>query len=91
MVGATVLLQTALAVAMRDQSWPVFLLVAYVVGATANHSLFLAIHEWSHNLGFGMPNKAHKNKARASPRRAASRTARRALQARRPRHERCVC
>ena len=55
MVAATVLLQTFLAAAMRDQSWPVFLLVAYIVGATCNHSLFLAIHEWSHNLGFKRP------------------------------------
>eukprot|EP01047_Picozoa_sp_COSAG01_P001725 COSAG01_NODE_41_length_32446_cov_41.218877_9_plen_250_part_00 len=55
MVAATVLLQTFLAAAMRNQSWPVFLLTAYVVGATCNHSLFLAIHEWSHNLGFKRP------------------------------------
>jgi len=54
-VAATVGLQTFLAVAMRDKSWPVFLIVAYVVGATCNHSLFLAIHEWSHNLGFKKP------------------------------------
>lgn len=55
MVAATVLLQTALAVAMRNTSWPLFLAVIYIVGATANHSLFLAIHEWSHNLGFKNP------------------------------------
>mmetsp|Transcript_26968 Transcript_26968/g.41340 ORF Transcript_26968/g.41340 Transcript_26968/m.41340 type:complete len:371 (+) Transcript_26968:139-1251(+) len=55
MVGATVLLQTCLAFCMKDTSWPLFLLTAYVVGATANHSLFLAIHEWSHNLGFKLP------------------------------------
>jgi len=55
MVGATVLLQTILAATMVDTSWPLFLLVVYVVGATANHSLFLAIHEWSHNLGFKQP------------------------------------
>ena len=54
-VAATVLLQTYLAVAMRDASWPVFVFVVYVVGATCNHSLFLAIHEWSHNLGFKTP------------------------------------
>jgi len=55
MVAATVLLQTVLAVMLRQSSWPVFVIVTYTVGATANHSLFLAIHEWSHNLGFRHP------------------------------------
>ena len=35
-----------------DWSWGAYLAAIYVVGATANHSLFLAIHELSHNLGF---------------------------------------
>lgn len=29
-----------------------FLLTAYIVGATANQNLFLAIHEVTHNLAF---------------------------------------
>ncbi|KAF2260115.1 sphingolipid delta4-desaturase, partial [Lojkania enalia] len=39
-------------------SWP-FLVTAYIVGATANQNLFLAIHEISHNLAFrsGLANR----------------------------------
>lgn len=50
-VAATVLLQVVTAYFVRDASWPVFLAVAYVIGAIANQSLFLAIHELSHRLG----------------------------------------
>ncbi|OLL22507.1 Sphingolipid delta(4)-desaturase [Neolecta irregularis DAH-3] len=32
-----------------------FLGAAYIIGATANQNLFLAIHELSHNLGFKSP------------------------------------
>jgi sphingolipid delta-4 desaturase len=35
-------------------SWK-FFLTAYVIGATANQNLFLAIHEISHNLAFRTP------------------------------------
>lgn len=33
-------------------SWPMFFLVAYALGGTATHNLFLAIHEVTHNLAF---------------------------------------
>ena len=35
-------------------SWP-FILTAYIIGATANQNLFMAIHEISHNLAFKSP------------------------------------
>ena len=56
-VLAVVALQVACAYLLRDApflSWR-FLLTAYVVGATANQNLFLAIHEISHNLAFRSP------------------------------------
>lgn len=56
-VLAVVTLQIACAYALRNTaflSWP-FLLTGYVVGATANQNLFLAIHEISHNLAFKSP------------------------------------
>ena len=51
-VGATVALQIGCAWMSLTWSWPAYLALIYVIGATANHSLFLAIHELSHNLGF---------------------------------------
>ncbi|KNG47960.1 sphingolipid delta4-desaturase [Stemphylium lycopersici] len=50
-------IQVACAYLLRDTpviSWP-FFLTAYVIGATANQNLFLAIHEISHNLAFRSP------------------------------------
>ncbi|TGZ83221.1 sphingolipid delta4-desaturase [Ascodesmis nigricans] len=50
-------IQLAAAFLLRNSpvfSWP-FFLTAYVVGATANQNLFLAIHEISHNLAFRWP------------------------------------
>mmetsp|Transcript_58144 Transcript_58144/g.142642 ORF Transcript_58144/g.142642 Transcript_58144/m.142642 type:complete len:332 (-) Transcript_58144:179-1174(-) len=51
-VLATVALQIGMAAVTRTWSWPAYLAAIYLVGATANHSLFLAIHEISHNLAF---------------------------------------
>ena len=53
-VIAVVALQLACTYLLRRSSplsWP-FLATAYVVGATANQNLFLAIHEITHNLVF---------------------------------------
>ena len=50
-------IQVAAAYLLRNQpilSWQ-YLLTAYIVGATANQNLFLAIHEISHNLAFRAP------------------------------------
>ena len=56
-VLAVVALQLTCAALFRDA--PIlslrFLLTAYIIGATANQNLFLAIHEISHNLAFKDP------------------------------------
>ncbi|KAK3625187.1 sphingolipid delta-4 desaturase [Elasticomyces elasticus] len=57
LVVAVVGLQVLCAYALRDTaflSWPNFL-TAYIIGATANQNLFLAIHEITHNLAFKSP------------------------------------
>jgi sphingolipid delta-4 desaturase len=57
LVLAVVALQVTCAALLRNTpilSAP-FLLTAYVIGATANQNLFLAIHEISHNLAFKAP------------------------------------
>jgi sphingolipid delta-4 desaturase len=54
LVTAVVALQLILAYSLRNThpiSWT-FFLAAYIIGATANQNLFLAIHEISHNLAF---------------------------------------
>lgn len=57
LVFAVVTLQLGCAVLLRNT--PVlslkYVLMAYIVGATANQNLFLAIHEISHNLAFRSP------------------------------------
>lgn len=53
-VLAVVILQLSIAFLLRDThplSWK-FVAFAYVIGGTANHNLFLAIHEVTHNLAF---------------------------------------
>lgn len=53
-VLGVVLLQLTVAYFLRSTSmfdWK-FLLAAYVIGGTANHNLFLAVHEITHNLAF---------------------------------------
>lgn len=54
-------LQITCAILLRHRSplSPLFIFVAYAVGGTANHNLFLAIHEITHNLAFQRvaPNK----------------------------------
>ncbi|KAL4956583.1 methionine aminopeptidase [Aspergillus filifer] len=56
-VLGVVSLQIACAYLLREASffsW-MFWLTAYVIGATSNQNLFLAIHEISHNLAFRSP------------------------------------
>jgi sphingolipid delta-4 desaturase len=45
-------LQTGLAIVLRDQPWWLIVVVAYFVGAFANHALFVVIHEAAHKLIF---------------------------------------
>ncbi|KAI9785735.1 MAG: hypothetical protein M1839_008752 [Geoglossum umbratile] len=57
LVFLVVVLQVSCAYLLRNTpflSLP-FFLTAYIVGATANQNLFLAIHEISHNLAFRSP------------------------------------
>jgi sphingolipid delta-4 desaturase len=53
-VITVVALQLTIAFLLRHThplSWK-FIVAAYVIGGTANHNLFLAIHEVTHNLAF---------------------------------------
>lgn len=45
-------LQLALAASMNHVAWWLMLPLSYFVGATANHALYVVIHECSHNLVF---------------------------------------
>ncbi|XP_065088251.1 sphingolipid delta(4)-desaturase DES1-like [Ochlerotatus camptorhynchus] len=51
--GAMMLTQFAMLFIMKDQSWKMIFLVAYVFGGVINHSLELTCHEIAHNLAFG--------------------------------------
>jgi sphingolipid delta-4 desaturase len=53
-VFAVLALQYSLAIGLRHYHSlsPLVLLVAYVIGGTANQNTFLAIHEITHNLAF---------------------------------------
>ena len=57
LVFAVISLQLGCAFLLRITSFfsPWFLFTAYLIGATANQNLFLAIHEISHNLAFKSP------------------------------------
>src|SRR5262245_40872865 len=50
-----VILQLFLAWLLRDAAWWWLLLVAYLVGAIANHALYVIIHECTHSLVFKNP------------------------------------
>ena len=47
-----VCLQVGLACALRDASWWLILLTAFIIGACASHALWTLIHECAHNLIF---------------------------------------
>jgi sphingolipid delta-4 desaturase len=55
-----VISQFIVAYVLREASWGTIVFVAYFYGAIANHALFLAMHEISHNLAYAKPwqNKA---------------------------------
>jgi sphingolipid delta-4 desaturase len=52
LVVGVVVAQTAIAALLARQPWWLALIVAYLIGAFANHSLFVLIHECAHNLIF---------------------------------------
>ncbi len=48
--------QVAMAILLADQSWWLVIGAAYLLGAFADHSLFVMIHECAHKLIFKSPN-----------------------------------
>jgi sphingolipid 4-desaturase/C4-monooxygenase len=49
-------LQISIAVYLSNQAWWLALIIAYLVGAFANHCLFVIVHEAAHNLIFKKKN-----------------------------------
>ena len=60
-VTISVFIQILVAILLRDVSWPMLILFAYVIGGTINHTLSLALHELTHNLAFGH-SKPYRNR-----------------------------
>ncbi|ATH07216.1 hypothetical protein BIY24_04470 [Halobacteriovorax marinus] len=58
-IALIVTLQFILATLIKDQAWWAILILSYTVGAVANHSLYVMIHECCHNTVF---KKAFYNK-----------------------------
>ncbi|MHB8905759.1 MAG: fatty acid desaturase [Melioribacteraceae bacterium] len=52
LIFGIVAVQIAIAILLREQPWWVILITAWFIGAFANHTLFVLIHECSHNLIF---------------------------------------
>ncbi len=52
LVIGIVALQITISLLLNSQPWWLALIVAYLIGAFANHALFVLIHECSHNLIF---------------------------------------
>ena len=51
-VISVVLLQLGVAFLLKEQGWWIALIAAFVIGAFADHNLFVLIHEATHNLIF---------------------------------------
>src|SRR5262245_4231157 len=51
-IVATTVLQFAIAFAVQDAPWWLVLILAYAIGAFANHALFVMVHECTHRLVF---------------------------------------